>query len=386
MAEEQLDWYAVLGVERTATSKEITKAYRVRALKVHPDKNPDPNAAKVFHELSQAYDLLLDPAARAAFDNLLNVKVQAKERTDKYDSVRRKMKEDLENRENAFKKQQEDEKAASLRMHYEMERLKQENIKKRAEREAELLRQADQLQEAVAAAKQTARNGKYHAPTCTQETTSLDTTLRLKWKKKKHAFESEGLVDIFKNYGTIDSCLSKNQGSALVSFKTITGAYAAMKAYENEDKALEVFTITWAGGVEPNMVSSLRASESSASGATTAAMNTNPEPSATKSQFNPPTPAFNVSTRATPSFSTPAFGGSGTSFGSFPVHIPSFGAPPSFNVATPVVDDYEAATLARMRSKDSERKRLAEEMLRMDRAEEECLQAQAAKESKKQKA
>ncbi|KAF9967394.1 DnaJ (Hsp40), sub C, member 17 [Mortierella alpina] len=374
MAEEQLDWYAVLGVERTATSKEITKAYRVRALKVHPDKNPDPNAAKVFHELSQAYDLLLDPAARAAFDNLLNVKVQAKERTDKYDSVRRKMKEDLENRENAFKKQQQDEKAAALRMHYEMERLKQDNIKKRAEREAELLRQADQLQEAVAAAKQTAR---------TEETTSLDTTLRLKWKKKKHTFESDALLDIFKNYGTIDSCLSKNQGSALMSFKTITGAYAAMKAYDNKDQALEAFTITWAGGVEPNMVSSLRGSESSSSGATTAAMSSNPAPTATKREPNPPTLAFNVSTPATPAFSTPAFGGSGTSFGSFP--IPSFGAPPSFNVATPVVDDYEAATLARMRSKDSERKRLAEEMLRMDREEEERLQAQALKETKKQK-
>ncbi|KAF9950930.1 DnaJ (Hsp40), sub C, member 17 [Mortierella alpina] len=376
MAEEQLDWYAVLGVERTATSKEITKAYRVRALKVHPDKNPDPNAAKVFHELSQAYDLLLDPAARAAFDNLLNVKVQAKERSDKYDSARRKMKEDLESRENAFKKQQQDEKAAALRMHYEMERLKQESIKKRAEREAELLRQADQLQEAVAAAKQTARD---------EETTSLDTTLRIKWRRKKHTFASEELADIFKSYGTVDSCLSKNQGSALVSFKTVTGAYAAMKAHENEDKVLEAFTITWAGGVEPNLVSSLRGSESSTSGATTATINTNPSPSASKSQPSPPTLAFNVGTTATPAFSTPAFGGSGTSFGSFPAHIPSFGSPPSFNVATPVVDDYEAATLARMRNKDSERKRLAEEMLRMDREEEERLQAQSDKENKKQK-
>jgi len=37
----------------------------------------------------------------------------------------------------------------------------------------------------------------------------------------------------------------------------------------------------------------------------------------------------------------------------------------------PLVDDYEAATLARMRNKDNERKRLAEEMLRMDQEEEE---------------
>jgi predicted outer membrane protein len=56
-----------------------------------------------------------------------------------------------------------------------------------------------------------------------------------------------------------------------------------------------------------------------------------------------------------------------------------------FNVTAPLADDYEAATLARMKSKDNERKRLAEEMLRMDREEEERLMAQAAEKDKKQK-
>ena len=76
--------------------------------------------AKIFHELSQAYDLLLDPAARAAFDNLLNVKVQAKARSDRYDTTRKKFMDDLKSREDAFKKQQQDEKAAAIRMKYEV--------------------------------------------------------------------------------------------------------------------------------------------------------------------------------------------------------------------------------------------------------------------------
>ncbi|KAF9204771.1 DnaJ (Hsp40), sub C, member 17 [Haplosporangium sp. Z 27] len=161
MAEEQKDWYAVLGVERTATTKEITKAYRLKALKYHPDKNPDPNAAKIFHDLSQAYDLLLDAGARAAFDNLLNIKVKAQERANNFDLGRRKMKEDLENRENAFKKQMQDQRNAELRMKQEYERVKNDNLKKQAEKDAERLRQAERLADAAAEAKLAARDGKY---------------------------------------------------------------------------------------------------------------------------------------------------------------------------------------------------------------------------------
>ncbi|KAG0040949.1 DnaJ (Hsp40), sub C, member 17 [Podila clonocystis] len=352
MAEEQLDWYAILGVERTATAKEITKAYRVKALKVHPDKNPDPNAAKIFHELSQAYDLLLDPAARAAFDNLLNVKVQAKARNDKYDATRKRFMDDLKSREEAFKKQQQDEKAAAIRMKYE------EGIKKREAREAELRRQAEEVEDAASAAKQAARD---------EEATSLDATLRIKWKKKKHTFESQDLEAIFGKFGPIDSCLSRNPGSAVVSFKVLTGAFAAMKAHEREASELEPFTVSWAAGTEPALVANLRSNEKSPS-ATPPSRTSTPSSSAST-----PKPAFNIAPAA-PTFSVPAFG-SGSSFGGFPSSIPSFRPPPTFSVAqdVPFVDDYEAATLARMKNKDSERKRLAEEILRMDQEEEERL-------------
>jgi molecular chaperone DnaJ len=63
------DYYEVLGTERTATEEEIKKAYRKLALKYHPDRNPnDKGSEEKFKELGEAYEILMDPQSRAAYD------------------------------------------------------------------------------------------------------------------------------------------------------------------------------------------------------------------------------------------------------------------------------------------------------------------------------
>jgi molecular chaperone DnaJ len=68
MAEKRC-YYEVLGVSRTATEIEITKAYRGLAKKYHPDQNPGDNDVVVkYHEVSEAYEVLRDPEKRQVYD------------------------------------------------------------------------------------------------------------------------------------------------------------------------------------------------------------------------------------------------------------------------------------------------------------------------------
>lgn len=64
------DYYAILGVNKTASADEIKKAFRKLALKYHPDRNPDDKAAEAkFKEASEAYEVLSDPDKRKKYDN-----------------------------------------------------------------------------------------------------------------------------------------------------------------------------------------------------------------------------------------------------------------------------------------------------------------------------
>lgn len=62
------DYYAILGVPRTASDAEIKRAFRKLAQKWHPDVNKNPEAAERFKEINEAYQVLSDPRRRQAYD------------------------------------------------------------------------------------------------------------------------------------------------------------------------------------------------------------------------------------------------------------------------------------------------------------------------------
>ena len=67
----QKDYYATLGVKKTATPEEIRKAFRKAARKYHPDVNPgDKKAEEKFKEISEANDVLSDAKKRKIYDQV----------------------------------------------------------------------------------------------------------------------------------------------------------------------------------------------------------------------------------------------------------------------------------------------------------------------------
>ncbi|KAM5241011.1 dnaJ homolog subfamily C member 17 [Hipposideros larvatus] len=224
----QMDLYALLGIEEKAADKEVKKAYRQKALSCHPDKNPDnPRAAELFHQLSQALEVLTDAAARAAYDKVRKAKKQAAERTQKLDEKRKKVKLDLEARERQAQAQaqgsEEEEESRSTRT------LEQEIVRLREEGSRQLEKEQRLIQEQIRKEREQRLRGKAENPEGTPK-------LKLKWKCKKED-ESQGgysrdvLLQLLQKYGEVLNLVlsRKKAGTAVVEFATVKAAELAVQ-------------------------------------------------------------------------------------------------------------------------------------------------------------
>ncbi|XP_072313777.1 dnaJ homolog subfamily C member 17 [Eucyclogobius newberryi] len=217
----QMDLYGLLGAKCTATAKELKKAYRQKALTCHPDKNPDnPKAVELFHQLSQALEVLTDAAARAAYDKICAAKKQAEERNRKLDDKRKKIKLDLETREQQAEDYKQDEAQMTRTLEEEIARLREEGSRQ-LEEEQRLIKEHIQKE------RQNPQSNR-----CSHVTPKL----KLKWKCKKGDETNGGysydiLMSLLQKYGDVSNLIvsSKKTGSAVVEFATVKAAGLAVK-------------------------------------------------------------------------------------------------------------------------------------------------------------
>ena len=218
---KSLDLYLLLEVEPDVDAKALKKAYRKKALTCHPDKNPGNKAAvELFHQLSDALEVLSDEKTRAAYDNLLKARKAAELRNKQLDGKRRKLKEQLEERERSSKTEEEVVRVSEEeKLAREIERLRREGSRL-LEEEQEAMQQ--QIREEKL---QSSNGGSRSRPE------SEVSRVKVKWDRKSACqYSGDQLEKIFSKYGNITGVVisDKKGGSALVEFEDINAAKMAV--------------------------------------------------------------------------------------------------------------------------------------------------------------
>ncbi|KIJ12153.1 hypothetical protein PAXINDRAFT_14927 [Paxillus involutus ATCC 200175] len=371
--------YKLLDISQEATDAEIRTAYRTRSLKVHPDRNRnDPNAAQKFYALTTASTLLLDPLRRLALDAQLRLAEAKKARFASYDTKRKALVTELEEREREFKKARQEKAKENAAREGENDRVKEAGRRMREERERqrEELARA-KLEEARIDAEEEATDANAPPPLG-----PYDTTIRVKFTLS--AFPSlstaSALASHLRRFGEIDEgavVLSikpkkpskkkkaqlqdkgadeegKGEGeklvNAVVPFAQISSTFGAISSGPTlKEQGMEV---SWVGGSEPPILGWLR-DRGELGGRP---QSTNP---ASTSSNNAPGEAQTTNVA------------NGVKFSTFPSTFPSI---PSFEPLPPAAKatsamDFESITLLRLR--EAERARLEREILEAEARGEE---------------
>jgi DnaJ homolog subfamily C member 17 len=100
-ADDTPDYYDLLSIPASASESEIRRAYRKTSLLYHPDKvTPTPETLEKFQLLQTALDVLTDVEEKAKYDRTREAKLRRKVEEERLEERRKKLKKDLEGREN----------------------------------------------------------------------------------------------------------------------------------------------------------------------------------------------------------------------------------------------------------------------------------------------
>jgi DnaJ family protein C protein 17 len=291
-----VDPYAVLGLAPgVLTDAEIKKAYRKKALVLHPDKRKDSErevAQREFDALQKAYDILLDPQARKALEDLAKARAATQARFDAQDAKRRKMREDLERRERAAERGKTEEEEARERLQAELTRLRRDFASRKRAYDGEVRPggdgsvsgpgAAERRDENSASPAQTTRRGedeKNKSASVVPE--HLYRTVKVSWRKDVSHYPVAKLRELFSRRGDVVEDVviregKKKKGSALVVFAEVA---AAKRAAANVNGDRENPLVTTRAAVPPTGEESAKNAASGSAGSPRAARSS-PAPAA----------------------------------------------------------------------------------------------------------
>nr|XP_050862655.1 dnaJ homolog subfamily C member 17 [Vespula vulgaris] len=208
----------ILDCAPTATIEEVKKAYRKKALLCHPDKHPNnPHATELFHEISKALEILTDLSARDAYEKVLTARYQSKLRTKELSAKRKKFKEDLEAREEAYKNISNNKRSLTEeeKLLAEIDRLQKEGSKLLEEEITRMRKEIWELHNLPQ--KQTDTNANYR--------------IKIKWKAAGDDSQNGGY-----NYDTLYRILYKHGDIVALVLSSVKNG-RAMVEYKNKESA-----------------------------------------------------------------------------------------------------------------------------------------------------
>ena len=212
----QMDLYALFGVDETCSLKELTTAFRKKALTCHPDKFPgDEEKKEVFLLIKRALELLADKQARQAYDACQKQKKIQEERLSQMDASRKKFKETLEKNE---QKAARTTTSASDRNNTEKLRAEVERLRREGNRL--VIEELEKLHLIVEEDK--------------RKTSSNAVHLIIKYLPDMPTYTDDELRSIFQKYGTITEIVNRSSKRALIEFDC-----DHISSYVENEKGLE---------------------------------------------------------------------------------------------------------------------------------------------------